>query len=600
MPLKSNRYTLLDCVSIPMKAAPFRTALLLLNQLLNALLPSVQVLVTAAFVDTALGIFDRAQPYGAVFPPLFGLMAIVAYRYLSSTLIGMVNLRLTMNLNEQFRSAIVDKRAALQYAHVENNDTWDLISRACGNPVGRITGGLSQLMEAAGLVVQVISVLAIIMIQIWWAALLILAMAVPLFFLALRAGKTNYEASKEAAKHQRRADYLGGVLTGRETVEERALFGYTGEINDEWYQKYETARLIDRRVEVKNFIHMKAASLITVAVSLLIIGVLLPSLGAGQLTIGMFMGLVTATFDLVQQMSFSLSYVTSELANTREYLKDLTAFSRLSERDDATALPAPLPEYLLRTIEFRNVSFRYPGTDRLILDNCSFLLSLEAGRHFAFVGTNGAGKTTVTKLLTGMYDNYEGDILLNGKSLREYPLPVLKSLFSVVYQDFARYCVSLRDNILLGNVLETDEDRVRHVLRTMELDDAVNKLGSGIDTPLGRIKDNGVDLSGGEWQRVAIARTLYSRAQLLILDEPTAALDPIAESRVYELFGAVSKGKSALFITHRLGAARLADRILVIDGGCVAEQGSHDELMARGGIYAAMFDSQKGWYAHEA
>jgi ATP-binding cassette subfamily B protein len=286
--------------------------------------------------------------------------------------------------------------------------------------------------------------------------------------------------------------------------------------------------------------------------------------------------------------------MTSDLANNREYLRDLTTFAALSETPGAADMPAVLDREP-QCVEFRGVSFAYPGTDRAILSDLS--LRLHAKRHYAFVGVNGAGKTTITKLLTGLYDNYTGDILIDGRSLREFAQSELKAMFSIVYQDFAKYQIRLADSVGLGNVNGADEREIVEALEILSVGGAVSKLPEGIHTPIGKIKEGGVDLSGGEWQRIAIARSLISGAPVHILDEPTAALDPIAESEVYRLFSKISAGKSTVFITHRLGAARLADEIFVIADGRVAESGPHGALMEMGGIYAEMFEAQRGWYA---
>lgn len=414
------------------------------------------------------------------------------------------------------------------------------------------------------------------------------------FALAIKGGKATYKASVEAEKHMRRANYLQSLLQSRENVEERALFGYVDSVNEKWLGKYEESRIINTKVRLKYFIRMKGSSLITVFLSIAITGVLLAPLSQGIITVGMFMGLVIGTLNLIQMMSWQLSWTMSELARNREYLKDLTKFSELSETDGALELPVDKNSVVFENIEFRNVSFKYPGTDRYILKN--FNLRLEKDLHYAFVGINGAGKTTVTKLLTGLYDNYEGEILLNGRELRTYSQAELKALFAVVYQDFAKYYIPLKDNIALGNVLNFNDQEVQQVASIIGLDEEVKDLPMGYDTPLGKIIEGGVDLSGGQWQKVAIARALYNPAQIRILDEPTAALDPVAESNIYEMFGRISKGKSTIFITHRLGAAKLADQIIVIDDGQVKEQGTHDELLKLGGIYAEMFEAQRSWY----
>ncbi len=596
-------YRLWHYITIPLKHSTLPTLLVMLERVTQALIPSFQVVLTARFVDTAIGIFNGKSDYDMIFPPLLLILASIACQYLLGSLAAIFKQLVNASLTTHFRTSMLEKRSALEYRHIENNDSWDLISRTCKDPVDKVMNGLDQIMGAMDLIVRVTSLLVILVASVWWAAILIMVVSVPLFLVSLKAGKTNYEAFQEAEKHKRRADYIGKVLSDREYVEERSLFGYTEHVSKQWLEKFEIARKIKLKAMLNNFIRMKGSSLITILMSVVIAGVLIPPLGSGHITIGLFMGLITATINLIQLMSWQLAWVTSELAKSREYLKDLTKLSELSEQPDATVPPVDMSNFALGDIEFRQVSFKYPDTERYILQNCSF--TLKAGQHYAFVGVNGAGKTTITKLLTGMYDNYEGDILINGKNLRTYKLPELKGLFAVVYQDFARYYVTLKDNILLGDVatLQPDaqntadiQNRLKYAMDTIEVTEVTDKLANGIDTILGKIKEGGVDLSGGEWQRVAIARALFGKARMYILDEPTAALDPVAESRVYEMFGKISAGKSTVFITHRLGAARLADEILVIDGGKIAESGNHDTLMQLRGIYAGMFESQKGWY----
>lgn len=594
MLIQSKQYHLLDFIAIPLKNSPIQTILIFLNKVFSALLPSIQVLVTASFVDTAVEIFNGNADKNQIFLPLILIMGIISYQYLSWTLVSIVNLSLTMHLTESFRLSIVEKRSRLEYKHIEHNETWDLINRTCSDPVGRIMDGFNNIMSVLELILYITSILMIIMTQVWWAALLMIVISIPLFLIALKAGKTNYEAGKEADKHNRRANYLGTILTSRDMVEERSLFGYTKDINKKWYEKFELARKISLSVELKNFIRMKSTGILTIVISITIIAVLIPALGSGKVTIGLFMGLVSATLKLVQMISWQLSWITSQLANGKEYLKDLTTFSQLTEQDLAIELPQPIPDLKVDSIEFQHVTFQYPGNDHCILKDCSF--QLKGNLHYAFVGINGAGKTTITKLLTGMYDNYEGDILINGKNLRTFTLPQLKSIFSVVYQDFARYYIPLKDNIKIGDIQQNNEQDMQNAIHTIQLDDVVQNLPNGVDTWLGKIMENGIDLSGGEWQRLAIARNIYNKSLVSILDEPTAALDPIAESNLYEMFGKISVGKSTIFITHRLGAAKLADEILVIDNGRVAEQGNHNVLITKNGIYANMFESQKGWY----
>src|SRR3712207_1165287 len=239
------------------------------------------------------------------------------------------------------------------------------------------------------------------------------------------------------------------------------------------------------------------------------------------------------------------------------------------------------------SIEFKNVSFAYPGTSHKVLNN--FSMYVEKNKHYAIVGKNGAGKSTFIKLLTGLYDDYEGEILINGKNIKTFTYEQLKAYFSIVYQDFAKYFISIKDNVLLGNCKEIShsiiqDQIVQNALIDMDMEYSVSLLEDGIYTSLGNLDKNGLELSGGQWQKVALARTLISNASFYILDEPTAVLDPISENRLYKLFSKASIGKPMFLITHRLGAARICDEIFVIDKGSVVEHGTHKELINKKGV----------------
>lgn len=591
---QKKAYSFLDFFKISFRISPISSTFKLGNEILGAIVPSLQVLVTAQFIDTALAIFGGTKGQADLVSPLVLLMLLVAYNGLNRQLISYANLKYEMKLTRIYRSAMAEKRARLEYKHIENNETWDLLTRTCTDPVKKISAGFTSITDAVSIILRVFSLLLVLMAQVWWAGIAIVAISAPLFYLAVQGGKATYEASVEAQKYTRRATYLQTVLQGRENIEERALFGYTDSVNENWHDKFETSRKINQKVKLKYFIRMKSSSVLTAVLSLIIIAVLLFPLSTKAITTGMFMGLVNATINLIQMMSWQLTNAMKSLAESKEYLKDLSTFSTLSETDGALDLPSSPEEIAFESIDFVDVSFRYPQSDTYILKH--FNLHLEKNLHYAFVGINGAGKTTITKLLTGLYDNFEGEILINGKSIREYSQAQLKALFSVVYQDFARYSITMKDNIALGNVLKHEEEGIQQAASLIGLDEAIANLPQGMDTPLGKIKENGMDLSGGQWQRVAIARALYNPAQVCILDEPTAALDPIAESNIYKMFARISQGKSTIFITHRLGAARLADEIIVVDQGRVAEQGSHDQLLSQGGIYREMFDAQRSWY----
>ncbi len=592
---RDRTYRFTDYLIIPFRAAPIPSCGKCLNMLLTALMTTAQAMATALFVDTALAIFAGNAVYHAIFTPLIYLLLIVAYGTVSNTVDHFTTLGIDQQLAGTYRAEILEKRARLAYCNIEDNATWDLITRVCKEPELQIRTAFCNILEMVSIVVRVGSLLLLITTQVWWAGIVILAISVPLFLISKKAGQKEYTAWKEAEKHRRRADYLKNVILSREAAEERSLFGYTEDVNRRWLKRDEQSRRIEQKTLKEQFIRMKASSIITALLSLSIIAILLFPYARGELSSGMFISLVTATLSLVQMMSWQLSSTTNTFAKNMEYLRDLTKFCALTETDGALDPPVSAESVNFGTITFQNVSFRYPGTEKDILRNLN--LTLEPGRHYAIVGVNGAGKTTLTKLLTGLYDNFEGEILIGGRSIRDFTQAQLKAMFGVVYQDFARYYIKVADNIALGNVLSYDEAKIREAAQFIGIDEAIRQLPQGYDTYLGKIHEGGVDISGGQWQRLAIARILYNPAHMRILDEPTAALDPVAESEVYRMFGQISAGQSTIFITHRLGAARLADDIIVLDGGRVAEQGSHEALLSAGGIYAEMFEAQRSWYA---
>jgi ATP-binding cassette subfamily B protein len=314
----------------------------------------------------------------------------------------------------------------------------------------------------------------------------------------------------------------------------------------------------------------------------------------GSYSIGTFYFITNA----IVQASSSLQQVfstASGIADQALFLTDLIAFFEMKPmvQSKPNALPSPRP--IRKGFEFHNVSFAYPGTERKVLKDFNFTLS--PGERIALIGENGQGKTTVVKLITRLYDPTEGQILLDGVDLREYSLEDLHEEIGVIFQDFMRYEMSASENISIGRVeLPHTEAEIESAADKSLAAGVIAKLAHGYDQMLGRRFEGGVDLSGGEWQKIALARAYLRDAQLLILDEPTAALDAKSELEVFERFAELTEGKMALLISHRFSTVRMADRIVVLEGGRLVEAGNHSQLMALGGRYAAMFEMQAASY----
>ncbi len=315
---------------------------------------------------------------------------------------------------------------------------------------------------------------------------------------------------------------------------------------------------------------------------------------SGDFTIG-DLTFLSGSFRRLRNLLEGLLIGFSQVAGQALYLDDLFSFFEIEPEIVSPENPRPFPRPIRQGFTFEDVGFRYPGAERWAVRHLSF--TLQAGEVLALVGENGAGKTTLVKLLARLYDPDEGRILLDGHDLREYDLDELRANIGVIFQDFVRYHLTAAENIAVGRI-EARDDRARIAAAAERslADEVIRKLPEGYDQIIGKRFRTGVDLSGGEWQKIAIARAYMRDAQLLILDEPTAALDARAEFEVFQRFKELSEGKTAVLISHRFSSVRMADRILVLADGQVEAMGTHEELLAQGGRYAELFELQATGY----
>ncbi|MCL2499373.1 MAG: ABC transporter ATP-binding protein/permease [Defluviitaleaceae bacterium] len=589
----SRKMTYPRALSLPFRVIPFYTLLGLLQQIIGLAIAPVSVLVTAYFIDTALLVVGEGLGASRIIAPLVALGVFQVYNYLLWPLMGLADTKGSMKTQLKMRVPLVEKRARLEFKHLENNETVDLLNRVWDNPEGKLSvmfGTLTQFLREMGITA---SYAVILLASAPLMGSLLIVLSVPMFWMAIKAGKASYQAQRDKTERDRYVGTVGWFIHGREPAGERSLFGYAERMTEKYLAGFEDVRKWQLRVNALWFARSKSASVILGLLSTAALFMLAPAVADGSMTVGLYIALLGALFATVNNMGWSLPHYFQRFTTEREYLKEFNKFLELTEARDAEALPVTPPP-VFEKLEFKNVSFTYPGTEKVILNKLN--LTIENGKHYAFVGVNGAGKTTITKLITRLYDDYEGEILLNGKELREWEIPVIKAMFCALFQDFVRYDVTVAENAAIGKANGATDAEIDRALSLSGFDIKADSLKDGKDTLLGKTHDGGVDLSGGEWQRLAFARAIISPAAVKILDEPTAALDPVAESQVYEKFESISQGITTIFISHRLASAKMADVIYVLDGGRVVEQGDHNALMESVGIYAEMFESQRGWY----
>ena len=489
---------------------------------------------------------------------------------------------------------VMRQAAELDLTTYEDPVFYDRLERARVQATDR----LAMIQQMGRLFQQSLTTLIWTSILLWYSPWLVLLLALgvlPTFLGETHFAFLGYAKNFRQTPAKRQMDYLRQVAGSREGAKELKLFNLSPFLSDRFTQLskgiYEENVALSRKKLI-------AGGLLGVIATLGYYGayafVIWRAVTGNYNSIGEFYYLTNA----IIQASSNLQQVfstASGIADQALFLTDLLAFFEMKPTVVSKPDGLPMPRPIRRGFEFRNVSFAYPGTTRRVLSDFNF--TLEPGQRIALIGENGQGKTTVVKLITRLYDPTEGQILLDGVDLREYKLEDLHHEIGVIFQDFMRYEMTARENISVGRVeSEHSQSDIEEAAHKSLAESVIAKLPGGYDQMLGRRFESGVELSGGEWQRVALARAYLRDAQLLVLDEPTAALDARSELEVFERFAELTLGKMALLISHRFSTVRMADRIVVLEGGRLVEEGTHPQLMALGGRYASMFEMQAASY----
>ncbi len=574
-------------------------------RLMRALLPIATLYVGKLIIDEVVALSRTPHPTDDLrewfdngwLDPILWLLGLEFILAVVSDVLGRTVSLLDSLLSERFSNAtslrLMEHAATLDLEDFEDSELQDSLERARRQAAGRMSL-LGQLLGQAQDIVTIASFAAGLFVYAPWLIVLMAIALVPAFVGEAHFNAQTYSLNFARTPERRELDYIRRTGASVETAKEVKIFG----LNAFLIERY--GRLADSFYQANRALAMRRATLGsaltalgTVAYYLAYAYIVWRTLH-GEFTIG-DLTFLAGSFRRLRNLLEDLLMGFSQVAGQALYLDDLFSFFDIEPEIASPPDPRPFPTPIRSGFEFEDVGFRYPGADRWAVRHLEF--TLRAGEVLALVGENGAGKTTLVKLLARLYDPDEGRILLDGQDLREYDLSAVRANTGVIFQDFVRYHMTAAENIAVGRI-EARDDRARIVLaaeRSLS-DEVIAKLPNGYDQVIGKVFRGGLDLSGGEWQKIAIARAYMRDAQVLILDEPTAALDARSEFEVFQRFKELSRDKTAVLISHRFSSVRMADRIVVLEDGAVEATGTHEELLEQQGRYAELFELQAAGY----
>lgn len=484
---------------------------------------------------------------------------------------------------------IVKQKSSLLYKYYENSEMMELIHRVTSNYGNDIVTKFNKLLSFFAVVAKGIVILLIISRSSVWIGAVLLLCVIPLVIVSIKTGNKKYDSYKYVTQYNRNEKYFNDVLTTREYASERNVFQNANFFLQQCQEKFEESLSKFCKIEKMNNVYSGISVAFVCCISILSARLLYFGVSNGSISVAEYIGIVSTIILFVSEISYTFTGVVEDVTNIMLYGKDIEVWNNL-EYDNEYLDNAVKIDTVdnVNKIEFVNVSFGYDGSDKKVLDNVSF--ELNANKKYALVGLNGAGKSTILNLLLGLYDNYTGDILVSGVNIKNIEMKKRKSLFAIVFQNFGTYNLTLEENLSLGNPYGVEESEIKNY---------ENKLGISRSQNLGKLEDDYRQLSMGQWQSLSVKRNVLRKPEVLVLDEPTASLDPIAERKFYEDEVGNINTSIVIFVTHRMGATTSADEIIFVENGSVKEVGSHDELMNIKGRYHNLYESQRGLYAYE-
>ena len=583
--------------SLVWETSPWILILMVLIAILNGILPIWGAYIGAQIINELSLKLSGTE----VLLSSIGLLFVYQFIYLFLNRINSDVNRILTSLSGELvsnhiRRKIMEKSKKIDIEQFDQPDFYEALENANREAGSRPIQILNSTLGIISTIITVVSFVVILLGISTWAPIVVGLLALPSAIINFVYRRKTVSYMRIRSKARRQMNYYSTTMVNKDLVKEIRLLG----LGDDFQNRYDTV-FADYFKGLKKLILSEGAwnlgvGLIRIVTNCFLFFFVASLVADGSIRIGDY-SLYTGALNSIAAGVTNFVSATATIYEGTLFIDNLIAFMKQESRIVPSGPVARLPEKGIgHTIEFRHVSFRYPGSEKDVLTDIN--LTLEAGQTVALVGLNGAGKTTLIKLMTRLYDPTGGEILLDGRDIREYDVQKLYELFGIVFQDFGRYAVTVKENIRFGRVWDPENEAEIHDAAVQsDADSYIGRLPKNYDTPLMRyFEEDGTELSTGQWQKLAVARAFYSNADILILDEPTASLDAIAEQEIFRQFDQLRQGKTTLFVSHRLSSAVGADRIVVLLNGGIEEDGTHEQLMKRNGLYAEMFNAQAERY----
>lgn len=602
-------------ISMVWKTGPWILISLALIALLEGVLPIVGAILSKDILNELQNIISQrvaadvgGEAFTAVFWGSMVMLLLIAYfifRILNQ-LVTRVNTAVTRIAGEKVvryvKVQIMQKAKEVDLASFDLPEFYEKLENANREAGTRPITVLSSTFSTISKTITLISYIVILATApgMWWTAIVMLLISVPSAVINFTFRKKNVMYMRHRSKERRQMTYYSALMVNKDMVKEIRMFDLSDEFVDRFDSVFDKYYSGIRKLIIRENVWHTVMSTVSAIVNCVFFAIIAIKVFNGEIQIGDY-SLYTGALTSIISTVASLITVSASVYEGTLFIDNLLSF--MKEKPTvvpSTDKPLKVNRGKPHTVEFVNVSFSYPGTNVKVLDNIN--LTLRPGETMVLVGLNGAGKTTLLKLLTRLYDPTEGYILLDGKDLREYDVRDLYKTFGIIFQDFGKYAVTVSENIQFGDISKpVDETRIRESAAQANADEYISKLPAGYDTPLMKyFEADGTELSIGQWQKLSIARAFYSDSDILILDEPTASLDPMAEQEIFNQFDRLRADKTTIFVSHRLSSATIASKIVVLEYGKLIEEGDHKTLMEKRGRYYELFNTQAKRYIAES